>query len=227
MPQFSSNRTVVPRRAVLATAAATCGSALATLQSIAGTRRSPNGGSMDLDRFVADCLTASQEGDPQAAVQEVLARAVATPRAVLAALGEPQQAGIHTLHRSKALTIFSAAWTPQMNLVPHNHLMWALIGIYTGREDNIMWRRTPGKIEAFGARALFEGDVASLPVDVIHSVTNPLVRFTGGIHIYGGDFFDTTRNQWNPETLAEEPSDGARIREMFERENARHRCATD
>jgi len=183
---------------------------------------------MDLDRFVADCRAASQEPDPQAAVQEVLARATATPRAVLAALGEPEQAGIRTLHRSKALTIFSATWTPQMNLVPHNHLMWALIGIYTGREDNIMWRRTPGRVKAYGARALFEGDVAALPADVIHSVTNPLLRFTGGIHIYGGDFFDTTRSQWNPETLVEEPSDGTRIREMFEQENdrlARRRAA--
>jgi len=181
---------------------------------------------MDLDRFVADCVEASREGDPQAAVKEVLARAMSTPRAVLTALGEPEQAGIRPLHRSKTLTIFSAAWTPQMNLVPHNHLMWALIGIYTGREDNILWRRTPEKVEAFGARALFEGDVATLPVDVIHSVTNPLPRFTGGIHIYGGDFFDTARSQWNPETLHEEPSNGATIREMFERENARKRCAT-
>jgi predicted metal-dependent enzyme (double-stranded beta helix superfamily) len=181
---------------------------------------------MDLDRFVADCLAASKEADPQAAVKEVLATAVATPRAVLAAVGEPEQAGIRTLHRSKGLTIFSATWTPQLNLVPHNHLMWALIGIYTGREDNIIWRRTPGRIEAFQARALFERDVAALPADVIHSVTNPLVRFTGGIHIYGGDFFDTTRSQWDPETLHEEPSDGARIREMFERENARQRCVT-
>ena len=41
------------------------------------------------------------------------------------------------------------------------------------------------------------------------------------LHIYGGDFFDTTRSQWNPETLDEEPSDGARIREMFRRENQR------
>ena len=46
----------------------------------------------------------------------------------------------------------------------------------------------------------------------LHSVTNPLPRFTGGIHIYGGDFFATPRSQWHPETLAEEPSDGARIR---------------
>lgn len=182
---------------------------------------------MDLDRFVADCVAAGREADPQAAVRDVLARAVAKPRAALAAIGEPEQAGIRALHRSKTLTIFSATWTPQMNLVPHNHLMWALIGIYTGREDNILWRKSAGRIEAFGAKALFEGDVAALPADVIHSVTNPLGRFTGGIHIYGGDFFDTTRSQWDPETLDEQPSDGARIREMFERENARRRCTTD
>lgn len=178
---------------------------------------------MDIDHFVEDCVAANRETEPQAAILEVLRRAIQTPRAVLAALGEPTEAGIRVLHRSKTLTIFSATWTPQMNLMPHNHLMWANIGIYTGREDNIMWRRKPERIEAFGAKALFERDVAALPRDTIHSVTNPLLRFTGGIHIYGGDFFDTTRSQWNPETLEEEPSDGAAIRRIFERENERVR----
>ncbi|MGE0130959.1 MAG: hypothetical protein AB7U82_23015 [Blastocatellales bacterium] len=186
-------------------------------------RKPVRGGKMDLDRFVEDCVVANRETDPQAAVLEVLRRVVQTPRAVLAALGEPTEAGLRVLHRSKTLTIFSATWTPQMNLMPHNHLMWANIGIYAGREDNIMWRRTPERIEAFGAKALFERDVAALPVDAIHSVTNPLLRFTGGIHIYGGDFFDTTRSQWNPETLGQEPSDGAVIREIFARENERMR----
>jgi hypothetical protein len=60
-----------------------------------------------------------------------------------------------------------------------------------------------------------------LPEDALHSVTNPLQRFTGGIHIYDGDFFDTTRSQWDPETLEEELSDGARIRDMFRQENER------
>jgi predicted metal-dependent enzyme (double-stranded beta helix superfamily) len=226
MAEFSAKRVGVTRRTLLAAAATACGQALTARRSRAGTRHTVSGGQMDLDRFVADCVAASREGDPQAAVREVLSRAMATPGAVLAALGEPTQAGIHPLHRSKTLTIFSATWTPQMNLMPHNHLMWALIGIYTGREDNILWRRTPGRIEASTAKALFEGDVTTLPVDVIHSVTNPLPRFTGGIHIYGGDFFDTARSQWNPETLREEPSDGATVREMFERENARQRCAT-
>lgn len=176
---------------------------------------------VDLERFVEDCVAANRETDAQAAVREVLARAVANPKAVTAALGEPRKAGIRILHQSATLTIFNANWTPQMNLMPHNHLMWANIGIFTGREDNIYWERTPGTIRATGADALFEKDTAALPADVMHSVTNPLQRFTGGIHIYGGDFFNTRRSQWHPETRLEEPSDGAAIRKIFDKENQR------
>jgi predicted metal-dependent enzyme (double-stranded beta helix superfamily) len=47
-----------------------------------------------------------------------------------------------------------------MTLLPHNHEMAAVIGIYTGREDNIFWRRVSGskegKLEAVGAKALGE-----------------------------------------------------------------------
>jgi predicted metal-dependent enzyme (double-stranded beta helix superfamily) len=215
------------RKLLMALTAATTQLILAQPASAARRPPSPAPGArkMDIDRFVADCVAANQEGEPQAAVLEVLARALSTPAAVQAAMGDIRQAGITVIHRSKTLTIFNAAWTPQMNLMPHNHRLWADIGIYTGREDNLLWRRTANQIEAFGAKALFEGDTVALPHDVIHSVTNPLLRFTGGIHIYGGDFFDTARSQWNPETLDEEPSDGASIRSMFERENQRmDRC---
>ncbi|MEJ2257993.1 MAG: hypothetical protein P8X98_13535 [Woeseiaceae bacterium] len=176
---------------------------------------------MDIDRFVSDCVAANEDTEAQAAVNEVLARAVAKPDAVLAALGDPAKAGLNVLLRSPSLTIFAATWTPRMNLMPHDHRMWANIGIYTGREDNIYWKRTSEGIRACGADALFVKDTAMLPEDVVHSVTNPLLRFTGGIHIYGGDFFDMQRSLWDPETLREEPSDGAVIREIFERENER------
>ena len=176
---------------------------------------------MELERFVEDCMNATREAEAQRAVLEVLARAVSQPGAVMAMLGEPTRAGIDMIHRSDTLTIFNATWTPQMNLMPHNHLMWANIGIYTGREDNIYWRREEDRIRSYGADALFEGDAAALPADAIHSVTNPLQRFTGGIHIYGGDFFDTKRSQWDAETLEEQPSDGDIIRAIFESENER------
>jgi predicted metal-dependent enzyme (double-stranded beta helix superfamily) len=178
---------------------------------------------VDLERFVADCVAANRGAEAQMAVKEVLARAVHDPRALLSAVGEPDQAGLRVLHRSPTLTIFVSTWTPEMNLMPHNHLLWALIGIYTGREDNIFWRRSSAGVTAYGAQALFEGDVAVLPADTIHSVTNPLQRFTGGIHVYGGDFFATTRSQWNPETRAEEPSDGDAIQGFFQRANERYR----
>jgi len=180
--------------------------------------------SFDRDLFVADCMAAHRDGGMMA-VNDVLSRAVSDHRSVLAALGGPTKAGLDVMLASRNLTIFAAHWTPQMNLLPHDHQMAALIGIYTGREDNILWRRGSEGIEAYGANCLFEGDVASLPADAIHSVTNPLLRFTGGIHIYDGDFFDTARHQWDPETLKEEPSDGDAIKAMFARENERYGAA--
>ena len=33
-------------------------------------------------------------------------------------------------------------WPPSYTQMPHNHLLWAEIGVYTGREDNIFWRRS-------------------------------------------------------------------------------------
>jgi predicted metal-dependent enzyme (double-stranded beta helix superfamily) len=31
----------------------------------------------------------------------------------------------------------NVVWAPKMTIMPHNHCMWAVIGVYTGREDNI------------------------------------------------------------------------------------------
>lgn len=72
-----------------------------------------------------------------------------------------------------------------------------------------------GLIEARGARSLGVGDVAALGPDVIHSVTNPLTRCTGAIHVYGGDFFAIERSEWEPEFLSERPYDIERVKAFF------------
>jgi predicted metal-dependent enzyme (double-stranded beta helix superfamily) len=70
-----------------------------------------------------------------------------------------------------------------MTIMPHDHRMWAVIGIYSGREDNIFWRRikddSNGRVEAAGARALCTWDAEPLGRNIIHSVTNPISRHTG------------------------------------------------
>ena len=179
----------------------------------------------ELDRFIEDCRAAVAEDPSHKAVREVLARAVAEPAAVLKALGDPQRGEVKALYRSNELTVINVIWAPWMTVLPHNHHMWAVIGIYTGREDNIFWRRIAdapdGRIEAAGAKAMSERDAIPLGRDIIHSVTNPIPRLTGAIHIYGGDFFDPLhRSQWEPDTLREGPYDMTRAMRIFEEANA-------
>ena len=178
----------------------------------------------DVDRFIAECRQASTAGG-SARVVDVVARAMDEPAAVMASVGEPHRAGLHTLLRSDTLTVLNVVWGPRMSQIPHNHRMWAVIGIYTGREDNIFWRRVPngagGKIEAAGARALSDRDAAPLGADIIHSVLNPINRLTGAIHVYGGDFFGQPRSEWDPERLVEQPFDVAKTLALFEESNRR------
>lgn len=177
----------------------------------------------DLDQFIADCRSALAADKSHKLVREVVARAVSDPAAVLEGLGAPKRAGIQKLHHSGDLTILNVIWGPQMTLMPHNHRMWAVIGIYSGREDNIFWRRVPGdpegRVEAAGAKALCERGAEPLGRDIIHSVTNPISRCTGALHVYGGDFFGTERSQWDPETLHEQRFDMQKLLRVFEEAN--------
>jgi len=178
----------------------------------------------DVDRFIAECQGASA-ANGSSGVLEVVARAVAAPADVLGALGEPRRAGLHVISRAADLTILNVVWGPGMSQLPHNHKMWAVIGIYTGREDNIFWRRLPGGsgrgIEAAGAKALGDRDAVPLGPDVIHSVINPIRRMTGAIHVYGGDFFAVPRSEWDPERLVEQPFDIDKALALFEESNRR------
>ena len=209
----------VSRRRFLAGAAAL--STVAAASRTAHAAQQSTTGKMDVERFVEDIKRARLETDSQKAVEEVLKQTVSDPRAVLNGLGEPAEAGIHPIYRSDDLTILNVVWAPLMVLLPHNHNMWASIGIYTGREDNIIWQRRDGVIEANGATALSETEVLGLRSDAIHSVTNPVERLTGAIHIYGGDFFKPGRSEWDPETLRERPFDLEGARRLFREANER------
>jgi predicted metal-dependent enzyme (double-stranded beta helix superfamily) len=183
----------------------------------------------DLDQFVADCRAALTQDKSHKSVRELVARAVSNPGAVLKTLGEPTRAELKTLYRAPDLTVLNVIWAPSMTLVPHNHQMWAIIGVYTGREDNIFWRRVPSapnSVEAAGASSLGPGYAQPLGKDIIHSVINPTLRFTSAIHVYGGDFFGVERSEWDPETLCEERATADRTVRRFEDANAKLQAAT-
>lgn len=184
----------------------------------------------DKDRFIADCQAAVADG--QAAIREQVQAAVADPGGIMAALGEPTQAGVFPIHQAPDLTIINFIWAPYMSLLPHNHRMFAVIGIYSGREDNIFWRHLADtgsddpEVEAAGAKSMGVGEVATMGREIIHSVANPIGKLTSAIHVYGGDFFHPPepRSQWDYETLREEPWDMNHTREVFRQADTRFKA---
>jgi predicted metal-dependent enzyme (double-stranded beta helix superfamily) len=173
------------------------------------------------DRFIQDCMSAVADG--QAAVRELVAEAVADGAGMMSELGEPEHAGITPIYRAADLTIINFVWAPCMSLMPHNHQMFSVVGIYSGREDNVFWRRTEATIEAAGAKSLGAGDVATLGRDIIHPVLNPIGKMTCAIHVYGGDFFNPPepRSEWDHETLIERPWNVERVKSLFQEAEAR------
>jgi len=184
---------------------------------------------LNLERFVTQCRAALAEPAPELAIKEILQRIVASPSDVQAALGTPRHGEIIPLHHERDLTILNVIWTPGMAIYPHDHRMWALIGLYGGREDNTFYRRSSQGLQVAGGKQLAVGDAELLGRSIIHAVANPLRTFTAAIHIYGGDFFNTPRSDWDPETLQERPFDIARGRKVFDDANERWRaeCASE
>jgi predicted metal-dependent enzyme (double-stranded beta helix superfamily) len=175
------------------------------------------------ERFIEDCCNAIKERDAQAAIRELVARAVSDPSDLVRELGEPERSGVETIYHSSDITILNLGWGPQMFVRPHDHRMWAVIGIYGGCEQNTFYRRADSGLTKHGMKELSAKDTVALGASIIHSVTNPLDRITAAIHVYGGDFFATPRSEWHPETLQEQPYDVRNTMRAFEEANERLR----
>jgi predicted metal-dependent enzyme (double-stranded beta helix superfamily) len=175
----------------------------------------------DLERLVADCRAALKEHSPQSATKEIVARAMAHPADVERALGTPQEGKLVTLYHAPDLTILNLIWAPGMSIYPHDHRMWAVIGLYGGREDNVFYRRSTQGLVKTGGKQLETTDTVILGEKVIHAVTNPLSQFTGAIHVYGGDFFAAPRSEFDPDTFEERPYDVEKAKRLFREANER------
>ena len=175
----------------------------------------------DKDRFIEDCRAALKGADAQAAIRELVERAVSDRAMLVRGLGEPTRSGVETIHRADDLTILNLAWGPGMFIRPHDHRMWAVIGIYGGCEENTFYRRADNGLTQHGTKALGAKDVIALGASIIHAVKNPLDQLTGAIHVYGGDFFATPRSEWDAQTHVEQPYEVAHTMKAFEDANER------
>jgi predicted metal-dependent enzyme (double-stranded beta helix superfamily) len=171
----------------------------------------------DLDEFLVACQDARAETEPRRAIKELLSETLSRPDEVADAL-QPQEGGLNVLHSSPELTVLHVVWAPHMQLYPHDHLMWAAIGIYAGQEDNTFFRRVNDErrtLTESGSKELKTGEVVVLGDDTVHAVANPKDYLTGAIHVYGGDFIHQPRSQWGPGPREERPYDINQAMQQF------------
>jgi predicted metal-dependent enzyme (double-stranded beta helix superfamily) len=181
----------------------------------------------DKDEFVDACLDAVRSGDGAKGVKQIVERAVSKPSAIASEVGDLTEGAMTTVwHRSDELTVLHIVWPPEVELFPHDHNMWAVIGLYGGREDNHFYRRLEdGRIEPNTGKVLLESDVVRLGGDVVHHVENPTRDWTAALHVYGNDFYGVPRTMWDKKTLSPHVLDTDLIEQRLQEAAAEARLA--
>lgn len=162
---------------------------------------------VNLEQFIERC-----KDQPPSIVKklllEIMSDVEGLKQALVAAAGE-QTLGEGTgsdniFFCSSTLTLLKATLPPRFKNPPHEHRMWAVVGIYEGQELNVFYRRKENGIEEISRQLVIGPEAIILEPDTIHSIENPLDRLSFGLHVYGGDVDRTERSIWNPLTLSEE-----------------------
>jgi predicted metal-dependent enzyme (double-stranded beta helix superfamily) len=113
------------------------------------------------------------------------------------------------------LSLFSLVVPPGSTTPVHDHLAWGLVGLYTGEQDERVYKRLPGApdhlhTEAYAHLELAEqnhlrpGDFYVLmpPEGDIHSVATISNTPSVSIHLLGNDTGCTWRHAYEPDTGA-------------------------
>jgi predicted metal-dependent enzyme (double-stranded beta helix superfamily) len=109
--------------------------------------------------------------------------------------------------RDEVYSIVGGVWQPGQTTPIHDHLTWALIGVYSGEERESLYRRLDdgsdpkfAKLEMVSESVNRKGHVTVLGRAGIHRVDNVSTEPAWSIHVYGRDIGNTERHSYDPVT---------------------------
>lgn len=107
----------------------------------------------------------------------------------------------------EAFSVIGGVWHPGQTTPIHDHLTWALVGVYDGEEREALYRRTDdhsnpkvARIEQVSERVNRKGHVTVLGNSGIHRVDNISLKPALSVHVYGRDIGNLERHSYNPVT---------------------------
>ena len=162
----------------------------------------------DVDRVVRGY---SSESEVLLYLKPVLEKLVSSPASVPPKAFTPREdrfaMNLIQMPEDEAYSIIGGVWHPGQTTPIHNHLTWALIGVYEVEEREALFRRTDdgsnpklAKIQQVGERVNKKGHVTVLGHTGIHRVDNISLKPTFSVHIYGRDIGNTERHSYDPVT---------------------------
>jgi predicted metal-dependent enzyme (double-stranded beta helix superfamily) len=171
---------------------------------------------MDIRELVAACRDGAGSDTPTRDVSELVAAFVHQPN-LAGLLGDGDRSTYEALYRGEDILVLHGVVPPTpAPVAPHDHRMWAVIGVYQGLEHNELFVRTErGGLESVDHFTVGSGDVRTLDASTIHSVQARGDRYLGAIHVYGGDLFGTPRSTWRGDV--EYTMDEAALPDFFNR----------
>ena len=171
---------------------------------------------MDILELIERCRDATTTEDPVSGVMEALGAFLHQPN-LERHLGAADRSKYEALYRGSDLLVLHGVLPPTPTPVdPHDHRMWAVVGVYHGQEDNQLFARADDAVlEPTERFSLTPGEIRPLDAATIHSVQAAGGRYLGAVHVYGGDLFGTRRSTWRDGV--EQPNDESALPTLFER----------
>lgn len=155
-----------------------------------------------IEDFLATARQALAGPSPQQAVRALLDDTVTAlynrPRRWIEHDGDEM-----LLASSPQLTVYHIALSPRIHYPPHDHRVPAMIALYHGAETSFSYRRNGTALVRANRQEYAAPCVATLPVDVIHSVVNMGDVRSAAIHIYFGDLPAAERSIWDADLREE------------------------
>ena len=162
----------------------------------------------DPDEFVQSCIAALREDDPVGAIRDIVQRAVREPRSVEQTVTIPLDPDdLPLLHQAEDLLIAQAVFPRGYQTGIHGHSVPAIIGVWAGYEDNLLYERVDGGLRARAVERVGAGEVLVLEADGVHDVHTPPTTWSGAIHVYLGDITAIERDFWTSKDSPPVPFD--------------------
>ena len=144
-------------------------------------------------------------------LKPLLEKLINSPGALQKAAFKPREdrfaMNLLNMPEDEAYSIIGGVWRPGQSTPIHDHLTWALIGVYEGEEREALFRRTDdgsslkvARIEQVSEKINRRGHVTVLGSSGIHRVDNVSLKPAHSVHVYGRDIGNLERHSYDPVT---------------------------